>query len=45
VLRRSVEITVKKSLEAVPGVTKATVSFKDKTAIVTLTTAEPMLRA
>jgi periplasmic mercuric ion binding protein len=35
VLRRSVEITVKKSLEAVPGVTKATVSFKDKTAIVT----------
>jgi mercuric ion binding protein len=26
---------VKKSLEAVPGVAKATVSFKDKTAIVT----------
>ena len=26
---------VKKSLEAVPGVTKAVVSFKDKTAIVT----------
>lgn len=26
---------VKKSLEAVPGVTKAAVSFKDKTAIVT----------
>ena len=34
-LHRLVEPTVKKSLEAVPGVAKATVSYKDKTARVT----------
>ena len=36
---------VKKSLEAVPGVAKATVSFKDKTAIVTYDDDRATLRA
>jgi len=40
---------VKKSLEAVPGVTKATVSYKDKTAVViydeTKTTVPALVKA
>ncbi|WP_245331773.1 heavy metal-associated domain-containing protein [Bradyrhizobium sp. NAS80.1] len=34
--------TVRASLEAVPDVVKVAVSFKEKTAIVTLTTTRPM---
>jgi mercuric ion binding protein len=37
--------TVKASLEAVPGVAKAVVSYKDKTAIVTYDDGETTVRA
>ena len=38
-------ITVRKSLEAVPGVTKVVVSFQDKTAIVTYDDAKADVKA
>jgi mercuric ion binding protein len=37
--------TVKASLEAVPGVTKAVVSYKDKTAVVTFDDAKTDVKA
>jgi mercuric ion binding protein len=37
--------TVRKSLEAVPGVTKVVVSYRDKTAIVTYDDAKTELKA
>ena len=37
--------TVKASLEAVPGVTKVVVSYKDKTAVVTYDTSTATLKA
>jgi mercuric ion binding protein len=38
-------LIVRKSLEAVPGVTKAAVSFKDKTAVVTFDDSKTNVKA